>query len=570
MALSQTGIFENVEADIRPMKRKDKPNAVQIIFKFATRDFPPMESLRIEGATILPSNIVDKVMKEYKTRGGGKVDMKTIALMKNIIEGYYQERGFAYSYITHFEGMEGGHVVANVSEGKVKSVKVVPVDDVGNLTETGELSLHMIEQDVRNTLKEGELFSVDNTRKALRDVFATQLFENVQVLQKPLDDPAFQHYIDVEVLVKERAAKSAEIEMEWQVQPGNKGHPAITTLAPGGSLLFQHRNLGGNGSQFSATINTHNFLNPADDLGFKLEFQKPYCLGTGDPNRTSLGVSALNTRKISNVFISSGVEIPPVWVDRAGVKVSLAQQYSRNSKGSISLVAQAICCREESGNLCATGQRNNVDGHHSSGPPTTLCGSGSDKVVFVQCDIVRDATYFNHGAILGPRDILTVEQGGIGSGFPFFNRSILSMTRFIPLNQLLIRSKTPPSLIIHIRGGNCLGASASYDYFTLGGTFSCRGYNKAELGSGRRFIETATELRYPLPKMDGQIYSFFEHADSLGSGEELRGNPSEFCWQSGRGSSWGYGVKFAGIRFENARDCNIGEWTWFIRFGERF
>jgi hypothetical protein len=45
MALSQTGIFENVEADIRPMKRKDKPNAVQIIFKFATRDFPPMESL---------------------------------------------------------------------------------------------------------------------------------------------------------------------------------------------------------------------------------------------------------------------------------------------------------------------------------------------------------------------------------------------------------------------------------------------------------------------------------------------------------------------------------------------
>lgn len=50
----------------------------------------------------------------------------------------------------------------------------------------------------------------------------------------------------------------------------------------------------------------------------------------------------------------SGEEVPAVWVDRTGVKVGVTEQYSRNSKGSLALVAQvragllptALACKQ--------------------------------------------------------------------------------------------------------------------------------------------------------------------------------------------------------------------------------
>ena len=347
---------------------------------------------------------------------------------------------------------------------------------------------------------------MDDTRKALRDVFGTQMFENVQVLQKPQDDPAQQHLIDVEVLVKERPAKTAEIECEWAVQPGDKGRPSLASYVPGGSLLFEHRNLGGNGTQLSALITTQNFLQPVDDLGFKVDLRRPYVFGTEDPKKTSLAATAFNARKLSSVFLSNGgTEVPPVWVDRAGVKVGLSESYNRNSKGSLSVVMESVSCRDDSGAPCTAGQRTGYDGQPQSGPPTTLSDSGNDKLVFLQGDLVRDATYFKHGVLLGARDILTVDQGlGIGSAFPVFNRATLSATRFLPLD-LPTTSKAPASLVLHGKVGNTVGDVASYDYFTLGGPFSCRGYNIGELGSARRFVELAAELRHPIPKTSGQV-----------------------------------------------------------------
>ena len=43
----------------------------------------------------------------------------------------YQKRGYVFGYISHFEGMETGDIVARVVEGRVNKVKVVPVDEEG-------------------------------------------------------------------------------------------------------------------------------------------------------------------------------------------------------------------------------------------------------------------------------------------------------------------------------------------------------------------------------------------------------------------------------------------------------
>ena len=49
--------------------------------------------------------------------------------------------------------------------------------------------------------------------------------------------------VDVDVMVKERPMRTADLECEWQVAPGDKGRPSLVSLVPGGSLTFEHRNI---------------------------------------------------------------------------------------------------------------------------------------------------------------------------------------------------------------------------------------------------------------------------------------------------------------------------------------
>uniref|UniRef100_A0A0E0MBQ7 Uncharacterized protein n=1 Tax=Oryza punctata TaxID=4537 RepID=A0A0E0MBQ7_ORYPU len=70
------------------------------------------------------------------------------------------------------------------------------------------------------------------------------------------------------------------------------------------------------------------------------------------------------------------------------------------------------------------------------GPPTTLSGTGVDRMGFLQANITRDNTEFVNGATIGDRCIFQMDQGlGIGSKNPFFNRHQLAMTKFINLNK---------------------------------------------------------------------------------------------------------------------------------------
>lgn len=55
-------------------------------------------------------------------------------------------------------------------------------------------------------------------------------------------------------------------------------------------------------AQASVSITAQNFLAPADDMGYKVEYKHPYFFGSKDPKRTALAVSIFNARKLSGVF----------------------------------------------------------------------------------------------------------------------------------------------------------------------------------------------------------------------------------------------------------------------------
>lgn len=90
----------------------------------------------------------------------------------------------------------------------------------------------------------------------------------------------------------------------------------------------------------------------------------------------------------------------------------------------------------------------------------------------------------------------------IGLSGGIFNRATAAYTKFIEapflpkLNteQLWKERKAPYTVVLHAKTGNALGDIPPYDYFSLGGPYSVRGYSHGEIGSARRFLELATEV----------------------------------------------------------------------------
>lgn len=85
------------------------------------------------------------------------------------------------------------------------------------------------------------------------------------------------------------------------------------------------------------------------------------------------------------------------------------QNFTRQSKFTYGLVMEEITTRDESSHIAPAGQRVLPSGGISAdGPPTTLSGTGIDRMAFAQANITRDNTRFVNGAIVGERNVFQV------------------------------------------------------------------------------------------------------------------------------------------------------------------
>lgn len=402
--LYNTGLFESVNAKVLP----EKKGKFSVVFDFVEKRYPEIKTFAVEGAKVLPKAIVDETNAKLDAYKGQAFTMETMAAIKNVIEGWYQTRGFGLSYISHFTGMPTGNVVAHIIEGRTAKVGVVYVDEDGNPTQKkGSIPASFILKHC--PVEVGTLYSMNDGRKTLQNVFALDLFDNVQVFPKQNEkDPS---RVEVDVMVREKPLQTADLEMEWAVAPNDNNRPSLVSLVPGGTITYEHRNLGGRAATLAASVNTKNFLAPSEDLAYRLVYSQPYVYGLDDPKRTKVSGTIFNSRKLCGIFTPgpSGDEVPVVWVDRAGAKVAISEQYSRNSSGSLGLVAQEVSTLDENGALCPRGMRSNAYGQYiADGPPTTLSGTGKDRMVYAQGSLTRDTTYLVNGQQIGSRDIFTV------------------------------------------------------------------------------------------------------------------------------------------------------------------
>ncbi|GAB2234034.1 hypothetical protein Droror1_Dr00003270 [Drosera rotundifolia] len=524
------------------------------------------DRVRRARGCLLPSEVEDEVVRMCR----GKLTARMLQKARDKVQKWYHDNGYACAQVVNFGNLNTNDVVCEVAEGDITKMEIQFLDKIGNLVE-GVTDLILVRKEIPKSLAKGRVFNIETGKQALRNLNSLGLFSNIEVNPRP--DEKKEGGIVVEIKLKELDQKSAEVSTEWSIVQGRHGIPTLASIQPGGSVTFEHRNIKGLNRSLLGSISTSNFFNPQDDLSFKFEYVHPYLLGLDDPLNRTLRVNCFNSQKMSPVFTGGpGVdEIPPILVDRSGIKANVTENFTRQSKFTYGLVMEEITTRDSTSQIAAQGPRVLPNGQMSGdGPPTTLSGTGVDRMVFAQANITRDNTKFVNGAIVGDRNVFQFDQGlGIGSKFPFFNRHQLTVTKFIQLSEVDENAgKPPPVLVLHGHYGGCIGDLPSYDAFVLGGPYSVRGYNMGELGAARNILEVAAELRVPV--RNTHVYGFVEHGTDLGSSKEVKGNPTEVYRRLGHGSSYGVGVKLGLVRAEYVVDHNSGTGAVFFRFGERF
>ncbi|KAG1677438.1 hypothetical protein FOA52_001893 [Chlamydomonas sp. UWO 241] len=571
-----------------------KSNHQRVTYKVTPYVFSGLDTIQIKGATLMPQKAVDSIIKSCLPEHPYRVDIGVMDKVREKIEKWYQDRGLPFCYVGYFDGMEEGTMRANVIEAKINDVSVKY--ERANLgAEDTEYEYYADGKIVpaeriiaASGFKKGEHYHIDDGYDAMNSVYACGLLEDINI--EPEQDMADPSKINIKIKVDEIEPRSMEMDLDWTIQTKN-GLPCFNrqSLIPGGSVEISHENLFGDSQSMTVSLSSSDWRNPAQDLGVQVSYTEPFYA----PN-TTRNVQLFNTRKMSPVFTSpTENEVPPVFVDRLGLKGWTSHCGGQDNKVEHALLLQRINTCDENGQTVTKGTKVARGYYADNGPPTTLSNTGNDISLSYQNFTALDNVQFVNGNQLGRRALVQIDQGlnvrvplpggkAFGPTGGLYNRVLASYTKFMQLpflprlteDDVWIDRKAPNTLVLHARAGNCVGDLASYDFFSLGGPYSVRGYSYGELGACRRFLETAAEVRVPLKNLhsglSGTAYAFAERGTDLGSSSVVEGNPTEYYRKAGSGTSVGVGLKLLGAcRFEYARDCNAGKNSMLVNWGER-
>ncbi|RDX99428.1 Protein TOC75, chloroplastic, partial [Mucuna pruriens] len=527
---------------------------------------------RIENSRpcLLPASVQAEIAAMLRNQG--TLGARLVHRIRDHVEKWYHDEGYSCARVATIKSFESEEIVCEVLEGDITKLSIKFLDKLGNVVE-GNTQIPIVQREIPRHLHPGYIYNIGAAKQALRKLYLLRLFSRVEVNRR--DDETNEGGIVAEVKLKERNHTSADFTTEWTIVSGGRGRLTLASIQPGVSVSLDHLNLQGLNKSFHASLKTRNLFGPQDDLSFKLEYAHPYFDGVYNPSNRTLRVSCFNVRKRSPVFTGGPYvnQVPPIWVDRAGIKANITENITHQSKFTYGLVMTEITTRDGNNIISSHGRIVLPNGEISAaqGPPTTLSGTGIDRMAYLQTNITRDNTKYVNGAVVGVRNVFQVDQGlGIGTQFPFFNRHQLTVTRFIPLKSVEEGAGKPPPLVLvlHCLYGGCVGDLPSYNAFALGGPYSVRGYRRGEIGAARNILELAAELRVPIKGK--YLYGFAEHGNDLGSSKNVNGNPTVVYRRVGHGSSYGVGINFGMMRAEYAVDCNTNTGAFFFRFGERY
>ena len=231
------------------------------------------------------------------------------------------------------------------------------------------------------------------------------------------------------------------------------------------------------------------------------------------------------------------------WVDRIGAGVEIFHPIAGDFQGALGLNYQVISVRD----AIFTSQLDPVD---ELGNQLTFSDDGQDVLVTINLATSLDKRNSPSDTTDGYRLLLETDQSiPVGESNIFYNRLAANYTQYLPLS-LFGFSEGPRTLILNVQGGTIIGDLPPYEAFSLGGNKSVRGYGLGELGTGRSFVQTSAEYRFPIfsttafkKELDIGGALFIDYATDLGSGDTVPGEPAEARDKPGDGFGYGLGLR---------------------------
>uniref|UniRef100_A0A383VQ38 Bacterial surface antigen (D15) domain-containing protein n=1 Tax=Tetradesmus obliquus TaxID=3088 RepID=A0A383VQ38_TETOB len=506
-----TGWFSSCVPDA-----EDTRDGVKLVIKVAAN--PELRGVVARGADALPTAVLQKAMRPLY---GGPLNFVAFSRAVERLDGWYRERGILGQVIDF--NFEGGIVDLTVGEAAVGSIELAFLDPATNspkaqgATKPGVIRRHL-------TTQPGRVYSLRQAKADIDSVYSTGLFEDVNIVpQEAEDSTETQPKVDLTVNLVER--KTGGLGAGTGISAAGRGSGNMPGFV--GNFTYSQRNLLGLNQKLSALVE----LGQADSL-FRLQWVDPWI--RGDPNRTSMTLSMMNTRTSAAAIHGKALEPDASPADAAadargaagGVtlgRLVAGTEWRRplaaNWSGIAGLTWQRSCCMDSHGTPLLS---------DAYGAPLTFSGRPSDSMML---GVISGSYSANDGSSMG----ISLEQAlPLHPAWLNFNRLRLRLEQPVTLGPLTLQLRG--------KAGSVYGDLPPYEAFPLGGTNSVRGYAEGGVGSGRHFVEGTAELRWLLAKpVHGTLFA--DYGSDLDSGESVIGDPAGTRGKPGSGYGFGGGIR---------------------------
>jgi outer membrane protein insertion porin family len=259
------------------------------------------------------------------------------------------------------------------------------------------------------------------------------------------------------------------------------------------------------------------------------------------------------------------------WVERLGGGFEIRHPLTSQLQSTVGFTYQSIFVRDD----VFSSKTFTVD---QLGNPLTVSGKGRDDLLTLNLGLQYDTRDNPQNALKGTHIRFGLDQSiPTGQGNIGMTRLSATASQFFPVPFFNNKKSV---FVANVQGGHILGDVPPYEAFSLGGDDTVRGFQTAEVGTGRSFLEASAEYRFPMfdlklfrQAIDVGGVLFVDYGSLLGTQNEVIGRPGAVRNKPGDGLGYGLGVRlgtrFGIIRVEVGFN-DRGDVEPHVSLGERF
>lgn len=514
-----TGYF----AQVRSVP-EDTPLGVRVTF--VVEPNPVLNQVKIQGDRVLPDSVVQNA---FSDQYGEVINLQRFQDGISQINQWYQDNDYVLAQVVGSPQVgDDGTVTLKVAEGEIENIKVQFLTEQGEPTTPdgepvdGRTRDYIVLREMRT--EPGDILNRQQIQSDLQRIFQLGLFEDVRLELNPAPNNPRKAVVVVNLIEKNTGSIGL-------------GGGVSTTSGLFGTVSFQEQNLFGRNQKLGTEIQ-------AGERGllFDISFTDPWI--KGDPHGTSYTVNAFTRRSISLIFDGGDEDVElengdRPRVQRLGGGVRFQRPLSDDPlspaewTASLGVDFQRVSIRDEDGEITPEDELGN---------DLSFSGDGKDDLLTLEFGLNRDLRNQQQQPTSGSFARINIEQSiPVGKGNILFNSLQGRYSYYIPVDWLNF-SEGPQTIAFNVEGGVFIGDLPPYEAFALGGSNSVRGYDEAELGTGRAFAEASVEYRFPLFAIVGGTL-FADAGSDLGTGDNVPGEPAEVRDKPGSGFGYGVGVR---------------------------